>query len=568
VARWERYEQVSRSLETARVTTVATVRRLRVNGYRSIGKRVEIVFPEKVPVVLVGENNSGKSNIVKALQLPLGQFWPGSHEPEDFEFFGRDRETVISIEVEFARDDPLGSRFDRVTWRYNSKNDTPVSFSGRLLDGKTKYVSNADRDTCMCVVLEAERNLRYQLSYSSKYTFLSRLMHRFHQRMTERVDIKQELEILFAKTKKEFERVPEFAAFKKELRKQLGKLVASMTHRLEVDFQAYNPANFFHALELHAMEGDEPRALEEMGTGEQQVLALAFAYAFAKAFHEGVLLVIEEPESHLHPLAQEWLAKKLRDMASGGLQILVTTHSAHFIDLMSLEGLVLVGKDADGTWATQKTCEEFVGYCEETGVSHGRVTVGNILPFYRANATREILEGFLSKAVVLVEGVTESLALPIYFEKAALDVAHAGVAVIPVQGKGNLAKWKRLFEFYGIPCFVIFDNDAQNDEQGTKRKDALLSLGIADDDAEELITTTDWLVYDRFAIFGSDFEKVLQAHFPSYKKLEAQARRAGVDTKPFVARWVAERIEDEGSEGREKMVEIAIKIFGLLYPGS
>lgn len=65
---------------------------------------------------------------------------------------------------------------------------------------------------------------------------------------------------------------------------------------------------------------------------------------------------------------------------------------------------------------------------------------------------------------------------------------------------------------------------------------------------------------------GSDFEKVLRAHFTSYERLEAQARRAGVDTKPFVARWVAERIRDEESEGKKKLAEIVEKIFGLLYP--
>lgn len=45
------------------------INRLRIKGYRSIGDSIEICFPPDQPVVLVGENNAGKSNIVKALQL-------------------------------------------------------------------------------------------------------------------------------------------------------------------------------------------------------------------------------------------------------------------------------------------------------------------------------------------------------------------------------------------------------------------------------------------------------------------------------------------------------------------
>jgi len=69
---------------------MAKITKLRIEGYRSIGEPIEIAFPENQPVVLVGENNAGKSNIVKALQLVLGPFWPGNHQPEDHEFFGRD----------------------------------------------------------------------------------------------------------------------------------------------------------------------------------------------------------------------------------------------------------------------------------------------------------------------------------------------------------------------------------------------------------------------------------------------------------------------------------------------
>ena len=62
-----------------------------IENYRSIEGPLRITFPRGRPVVLVGENNAGKSNIVKALNLVLGTFWPGTHDPEDHEFFLRDR---------------------------------------------------------------------------------------------------------------------------------------------------------------------------------------------------------------------------------------------------------------------------------------------------------------------------------------------------------------------------------------------------------------------------------------------------------------------------------------------
>src|SRR5262249_1205290 len=289
--------------------------------------------------------------------------------------------------------------------------------------------------------------------------YLSRLMHRFHRTLTNHEATKNQLEELFAGVKQRFGEIPEFANFVQELKDQLAGLISSMTHKLEVDFEAYNPVNFFHALRLQAAEGDQPRTLDEMGTGEQQVLAMPFAYAYARPFHEGLVLIVEEPEAHLHPLAQQWLAKRMNAMAADGLQILVTTHSAAFVDMVNLDGLVLVRKAGGSTRTVQISRNRLVARCIEMGVPANRVNPDNILPFYAANATREILEGLFAEVVVLVEGPTEALSLPIYLAKRGLDVAKSGIAIISVHGKGNLGKWWRLFVTYGLPCYVIFDND-------------------------------------------------------------------------------------------------------------
>jgi len=199
------------------------------------------------------------------------------------------------------------------------------------------------------------------------------------------------------------------------------------------------------------------------------------------------------------------------------------------------------------------------------GAPAGRTTAENILPFYAANATREILEGFFAKTVVLVEGPTEALALPLYLEKCGFSNVKEGVAIIAVHGKGNLAKWRRLFLAYSIPTYCIFDNDSEDDKTGEHRRDALRAIGIADASHDKCIKTTDWVVEPERSVFGADFEQALRQHFQGYQGLEAQVRKEGVESKPFVARQVAERMKrDQQDPGWTKLDTLAAALWAKL----
>jgi len=168
--------------------------------------------------------------------------------------------------------------------------------------------------------------------------------------------------------------------------------------------------------------------------------------------------------------------------------------------------------------------------------------------------------------VVLVEDPTESLSLSIYLDRAGLDTAKHGIAVIPVHRKGNLGEWRRLFDaYYDIPCYVIFDNDgAADDKKKTKRRDALAALGVVDEEEQDVyIDFEDLLIGERFAVFGSNFEEVLRAKFPMYEDVEEEGRESGVDSKPFLARC-CRKIKEDNADGWKKMKSLADSLRELL----
>lgn len=520
---------------------------LRVRNYRSIREQLVVKFPSSGPLVLVGENNAGKSNIVRGLELLLGESWPGNREPEDHEFFGRETDgDPIELEASVEGVDKGGNPVHSFGWRYPNGDDRPYFMNvGGIENG---FVSNAIREQCFCIVLSADRRLSYQLSYASQWTLLSKVMKGFHRSLTSDQHRVETLKQAFQDVQAEFLTVPEFSEFAQSLSDHVKVMSSTLAYELQIDFSAYDPSNFFHALRVLPAQNGEPRSFDELGTGQQQVLALAFAYAYATAFHgqQGdIVLVVEEPEAHMHPLAQRWLASHIRQLTAEGLQVVITTHSPAFLDILNLEGTVLVRKIEDATVARQLSKTELAQFCGDHAAE--KATADNILEFYAVAATEEILSGFFAKKVFLVEGPTESLALPTYLRRLGLDTAKEGIAVISTQGVGSLAKWWRLFTAYEIPTYVAFDNDEGDDKDGGKRTELLTTLGVDQANIPGLLTATGLTVEAGFAVFGKDFETSLREAFgEAYQALESEARElfslpAG-SAKPLKARYVAERI--------------------------
>lgn len=111
--------------------------------------------------------------------------------------------------------------------------------------------------------------------------------------------------------------------------------------------------------ELQIVYQSEASNLKDVGVGVSQVLPVIVAALFAKPNH---IVIIEEPESHLHPLAQSQLAELFAAIShERGVQFIIETHSEHLLTRLQRrvaeqkiepETLAMYFVERDGTKAT------------------------------------------------------------------------------------------------------------------------------------------------------------------------------------------------------------------------
>lgn len=159
----------------------------------------------------------------------------------------------------------------------------------------------------------------------------------------------------------------------------------------------------------------------------------------------GQLLLVEEPEAHLHPQLQRVLLNTLQRKS---VQVFITTHSTHITSGVALESQVVL----TSTGGPITTCVKpsSIPTLEDTDIAD--------LERY-LDATRSSL--LYARKVLLVEGPAEQFVLPKLVKTVMdIDLDEEGIAVIPIFGT-HFRSYAALFADGGIKkkCAVLTDGD-------------------------------------------------------------------------------------------------------------
>ena len=480
------------------------ISRILIENFRSI-ERCE--FAPGQFCALVGQNNAGKSNILRALDLVLARAWvnAGAFSEEDFRDRNTDRNIVIELEFKPAlkyrrfKTSPLTEvdipllRFTVTTYKVDSargnKGDLRLDQSCLKLDGGLVNVAkqvpkkgvrpefepliripDEVREQIPAIYIDTERRLSDQLP-SGRQSLLRRLFEDVNEALLgTQVEYTKEngekitrpahdvfIEHLSAAL--DVLRIKEFNELEAVLRhhslENLGYDPTKDAERFKVRFDLFDSWDFFRAIRLAFGEAGSVVDATAMGHGAQNALIVAIFQAYEHLRKKGALILIEEPELYLHPHRRRFFYGTLRRVSEKN-QIIYTTHSAHFVAVPEYEEVHVVFRNAkDATEVRSSTLAPTPQLREKM----------------RKELDPERNELFFAKHVILVEGDTEKLALPEYARRLGINLDRADVSVVEVGGKRSLKAFVEIVTSFGVPVTLVFDTDSSDFGKDEKIKE-------------------------------------------------------------------------------------------------
>ncbi|MBO4531729.1 MAG: AAA family ATPase [Paludibacteraceae bacterium] len=261
-------------------------------------------------------------------------------------------------------------------------------------------------------------------------------------------------------------------------------------------------------------------SISERSQGAKQFLSLILSLSLETTNHErkNELILIDEPEVHLHPSGIRDLAKELLKIGQDNY-VFLATHSPFMIDKVHKERHYIVKKN-------KKAITEITRIKDTDNIIDDEV----LNEAFGINVYRDLLNPYS----VLVEGASDKLIL----QKAFIILGHKNIGIANGHGS-NIDTLASKMNYDNISILVITDDD----KDGRKYKENILKIGGAYND-DTVYTIRDLVgdIVDQGTIEDTLGCKFVESQFIKYYKSSFDEELSGValsEDKPLLTQIVS-----------------------------
>ena len=438
---------------------------LKLKNFRSFGSASHEIKFNKGLTVLVGENDSGKSAILDAIRIVLGTTDFSWYRINDSDFYNEDSSLEIEISCKFTdlssietsafleyltyEDDDKGKKIPSLylNWkcRYmqSFKPPRPVSSMTTGKNGDGPVLSPESREILRVTYLRALRDA-YSDMQSGRNSRLSQVVQNVPAISEGEADLEEGVELnelslvgIFNLSNKLLAEYPALKAVKNQmtdiLKNQMLLDGDNLATRFEVTgsdtADAKKLTSLLEKLDL-TIDKDTTSLKGVPGLGTSNIMSMACELLLRRSSQEACqLLLIEEPEAHIHAQRQMKLVKSLQHEAeANSQQIILTTHSPLLASAVKLENIILIKNGNAYPLSKSETNLD-----ENDYIFHERYL----------DATKANL--FFARNVMIVEGPGEALLLPTLSRLLNRDFVDFGVSLVDVRSTG-LRRYSKIFQ--------------------------------------------------------------------------------------------------------------------------
>ena len=184
-----------------------------------------------------------------------------------------------------------------------------------------------------------------------------------------------------------------------------------------------------------------------LSAGEQSFLMILLSL-YGYDLQNG-LMIIDEPELHLHPQMQKVFMDMIADVAdSMGMQFIIATHSPLMITEHNIGNVYKCSKKRTETYVTHAN---FVG-----SIKSNESNMIHMLKF------ENVAKVFFVDTIIMVEGETDAYFFQYYLDYLRHFDAWSFIKnyeIVNINGKGSYRRWQKFLHKFGIEAYYIGDWD-------------------------------------------------------------------------------------------------------------